>query len=72
LVIINLASISTILKTLREGLTSGANEESHSGHLFRVGAALDLLDQGEPLEKKCLRGWQTDSTAIKYLRNWIH
>ena len=70
---LNPASISTILKTLREGLTSGANEKSLSGHLFRVGAALDLLEQGEPLEKIMLKGgWQTDSTAIKYLRNWIH
>jgi hypothetical protein len=39
---------------------------------YRVGAALDLLEQGEPLEKIMLRGgWQTDSTAISYLRNWI-
>ena len=42
-----------------------------SGHPFRVGAALDLLEQGEPLERIMLRGgWQTDSTAMKYLRNW--
>ncbi len=34
--------------------------------------ALDLLEQGEPLERIMLRGgWQTDSTAIKYLRNWL-
>ena len=38
-----------------------------------LGAALELLEQGEPLEKIMLkRGWQTDSTAIKYLRNWIY
>ena len=37
-----------------------------------TGAALDLLEQGEPLEKIMLRGgWQTDSTAMKYLRNWV-
>ena len=42
-----------------------------SGHSFRVGAALDLLEQGEPLERIMLRGgWQTDSTTMKYLRNW--
>ena len=68
---LNPASISTILKTLQEGLESGSNQQPLSGHSFRVGAALDLLEQGEPLEKIMLRGgWQTDSTAMKYLRNW--
>jgi integrase len=69
---LNPASISTILKTLQEGLKTGSNQQPLSGHSFRVGAALDLLEQGEPLEKIMLRGgWQTDSTAMKYLRNWI-
>jgi hypothetical protein len=37
-----------------------------------VEAALDLLEKGEPLEKIMLRGgWQTDSTEMKYLRNWV-
>ena len=68
---LNPASISVILKTLQEGLKSGSNQQPLSGHSFRVGAALDLLEQGEPLEKIMLRGgWQTDSTAMKYLRNW--
>jgi integrase len=68
---LNPASISTILKTLQERLKSGTNQQPLSGHSFRVGAALDLLEQGEPLEKIMLRGgWQTDSTAMKYLRNW--
>ena len=48
------------------------NEQPLSGHSFRVDAALDLLEQGEVLERIMLRGgWQTDSTAITYLRNWI-
>ena len=69
---LNPASISTILKTLQEGLKSGSNKQPLSGHSFRVGAALDLLEQGEPLEKIMLRGgWQSDSTAMKYLRNWV-
>jgi site-specific recombinase XerD len=68
---LNPASISTILKTLQEGLKTGSNQKPLSGHSFRVGAALDLLEQGEPLEKIMLRGgWQSDSTAMKYLRNW--
>jgi len=69
---LNPAGVSTILKTLQEGLKSGQNEKPLSGHSFRVGAALDLLEQGEPLEMIMLRGgWQTDSTAMKYLRNWV-
>ena len=68
---LNPASISTILKTLQEGLKSEPNQQPLSGHSFRVGAALDLLEQGEPLEKIMLRGgWQSGSTAMKYLRNW--
>ena len=69
---LNPASISTILKTLQEGLKSGKNQQPLSGHSFRVGAALDLLEEGEPLEKIMLRGgWQSDSTAMKYLRDYF-
>ena len=65
------ASISTILKVLQKDLYMDFAKQPFSGHSFRVGAALDLLEQGEPLEKIMLRGgWQTDSTAMKYLRNW--
>ena len=68
---LNPANISTILKTLQGKLPAGSNQQPLSGHSFRVGAALDLLEQGEPLERIMLRGgWQTDSTAMKYLRNW--
>jgi site-specific recombinase XerD len=70
---LNPASISTILKTLQEGLKTVSKQQLLSGHSFRVGAALDLLEQGESLEKIMLRGgWQTDSTAMKYLRNWAY
>jgi len=35
---------------------------------FRLGAALDLLEQGEQLERIMLRGgWQIDTTAISNL-----
>ena len=69
---LNPASISTILKTLQDGVKTSSNEQPLSGHSFRVGAALDLLKEGEPLEKIMLRGgWQTESTAMKYLRNWM-
>ena len=69
---LNPASISTILKALQKDLHIDFDEQPLSGHSFRVGAALDLLEQGEPLERIMLRGgWQTDSTAMSYLRNWI-
>jgi integrase len=69
--ILNPASISTILKGIQKDLKMDSDEQTLSGHSFRVGAALDLLEQGEPLERIMLRGgWQTDSTAMKYLRNW--
>jgi len=45
--------------------------EDLSGHSFRVGAAVDLLDKGVPLERIMLRGgWKSENTALKYLRNW--
>ena len=45
--------------------------EALSGHSFRVGAAIDLLEAGESLEKIMLRGgWQSDATTIRYLRRW--
>ena len=65
------ASISTVLKALQKNLKIDSDEQPLSGHSFRVGAALDLLEQGEPLERIMIRGgWQTDSTAMTYLRNW--
>jgi hypothetical protein len=69
---LNPASVSIILKGLQMELEDGAKVKSLSGHSFRVGAALDLLEQGEPLERIMLRGgWQTDSTAMNYLRYFI-
>jgi hypothetical protein len=66
------ASISTILKALQKNLKMDSDEQPLSGHSFRVGAALDLLEQGEPLKRIMLRGdWLTDSTTMSYLRTWI-
>ena len=50
------ASISTLLKGLQKNLNIDSNEQPLSGHSFRVGAALDLLEQGEPVEMIMLRG----------------
>ena len=65
------ASISTILKALQKDMKMDSDEQTLSGHSFRVGAALDLFEQGEPLKRIMIRGgWQTDSAAMAYLRNW--
>lgn len=67
---LNPASINTILRGLQK--RAGINDIGQlSGHSFRVGGAIDLLEDGEPLERIMLRGgWQTESTTIGYLRNW--
>jgi len=50
------ASISTLLKALQKDLEMDYDEQTLSGHSFRVGAALDLLEQGEPLKNNAQRG----------------
>lgn len=63
-------SINVRLKQLQRvaGLAPSAEL---SGHSFRVGGAIDLLEAGESLEKIMLRGgWRSESTALRYLRNW--
>ena len=68
---LNPASIGTILKALQTELEDGATTKPLNGHSLRIGVALDLPEQGEPLERIMLAGgWRADSTAMKYLRNW--
>jgi integrase len=64
------ATINKTLKVLqRKAKLNDIGELS--GHSFRVGAALDMLERGVPLEKIMLRGgWKSESTAMRYLRNW--
>lgn len=65
-------SVSRLLRDLQDhayGLHR--NMPDLSGHSFRVGAALDMVTQGESLARIMLRGgWKTESTAIRYLRNY--
>ncbi|EED35888.1 phage integrase family protein [Luminiphilus syltensis NOR5-1B] len=64
------ASINIRLKALQNAAALTLDGEL-SGHSFRVGAALDLLESGESLEKIMLRGgWASDATAMRYLRAW--
>lgn len=68
---LNPSSVSSILKNLQKNSKGASSKQLLSGHSFRVGAALDLLEQGESLEKIMLKGgWKTDAAAMKYLRNW--
>jgi integrase len=63
-------SINIILRNLQSNAELNI-EPPLSGHSFRVGRALDLLDSGESLPKIMLRGgWKTESTVIRYLRAW--
>jgi len=64
------ASINHILKSLQE--QAGLNQIGElSGHSFRVGAALDLLNKNIPLEKIMLRGgWKSETSAMRYLQSW--
>jgi hypothetical protein len=59
-----------ILKSLQK--KAGLNQIGElSGHSFRVGAALDLLNKNIPLEKIMLRGgWKSETSAMRYLQSW--
>ena len=64
------AALNKILKALQRKANMKDIGEL-SGHSFRVGAAVDLLDKGVPLERIMLRGgWKSENTALRYLRNW--
>ena len=64
------SSINLRLKVLQRDAKLNQVAEL-SGHSFRVGGAIDLLEAGESLEKIMLRGgWKSESTALQYLRNW--
>lgn len=67
---LNPASINHILQDLQKQTDMNQIGEL-SGHSFRVGAALDLLNRGIPLEKIMLRGgWKSETSAVRYLQGW--
>ena len=68
---LNAGSVCTILNRLLAKTSLPDHETRFSGHSFRVGAALDLLDSGASLEMIMLRGgWRSTESAIGYLRSW--
>lgn len=63
-------SLSRILKRLQQKANL-TDIPPLSGHSFRVGAAIDLLERGVPIYQIMLRGgWKSESSALKYLRSW--
>ena len=68
---LNPGSIGLIINALYRRCKIHEPEQKFSGHSFRVGAALDLLEAGTPLERIMLRGgWRSSDNAMGYLRSW--
>ena len=68
---LNPGSIGLIINSLYRRCENQESEQLFSGHSFRVGAALDLLEAGASLELIMLRGgWRSSDNAMGYLRNW--
>lgn len=67
---LNPSTVNQILKNVQRKANLGQLGEL-SGHSFRVGGAIDLLQRGVPLERIMLRGgWKSADTAMRYLRSW--
>lgn len=64
-------SVCTILDRLLTKTSLYDEKTRLSGHSFRVGAAIDLLESGASLETIMLRGgWRSNDSAMNYLRSW--
>ena len=64
-------SVGTILNRLLATASLTDHETKFSGHSFRVGAAIDLVESGASLETIMLRGgWRSNDSAMNYLRSW--
>ena len=65
-------SVSRLLRDLQDKAFGFRRDMPDlSGHSFRVGAAMDMISQGESLARIMLKGgWKSESTALKYLRNY--
>ena len=68
---LNPGSIGTILNRLAAKTSLPGHVTRFSGHSFRVGAAIDLVESGASQEKIMLRGgWRSNDSAMNYLRSW--
>ena len=68
---LNSGSVCIILNRLLAKTAVADHGARFSGHSFRVGAAIDLVESGASLEKIMLRGgWRSSDSAMNYLRSW--
>ena len=68
---LNSGSVCIILNRLLDKTSLADHGARFSGHSFRVGAAIDLVESGASLEKIMLRGgWRSSDSAMNYLRSW--
>ena len=64
-------SVSTVLNQLLSKTSLLDYKTRFSGHSFRVGAAIDLVESGASLDTIMLRGgWRSNDSAMNYLRSW--
>lgn len=63
-------SVNRILKRLE--MRTEEQTKTLSGHSFRVGRAIDLLDDGYSLAQICIfSGWKSEQVAHRYAASWI-
>ena len=68
---LNSGSVCIILNRLLAKTSVADHGARFSGHSFRVGAAIDLVESGASLEKIMLRGgWRSTDSEMNYLRSW--
>jgi len=64
-------SVNRILKRL--GSQLGRNEQTLSGHSFRVGKTIDMIENGFTLEQIAIAGgWNSTKTVFRYAQSWTH
>ena len=68
---LNSGSVCIIVNRLFAKTAVADHGARFSGHSFRVGAAIDLVESGASLEKIMLRGgWRSSDSAMNYLPSW--
>jgi len=61
-------SVNRILKQLEKRL---GNKQQLSGHSFRVGRTIDMIEEGRTLSQVALRGgWVSEKTVFRYAQSW--
>ena len=64
-------SVNRILKRLESQL--GREQQTLSGHSFRVGKTIDMIENGYTLEQIALAGgWNSTKTVFRYAQSWTH